>query len=140
MVIRQIVRNERVVVRGVCDRRPEVLHLAGKAFPFEFATTNPLDIMNDPGTDMVVVAPFHESHAEFAAQALEAGKHCYVEKPPAVNQLQFEMLQATTKKSDRMLYVGYNRRFAPAINLLHQELSQLEGPGQYQHGYPAHRH
>lgn len=128
MILRQIVRDERIVLRGACDRRPEILHLAGRALPFQFLTTRYADLLDDDATDMIVVAPYHGAHAPLAVEALQSGKHCFVEKPPAVDHGQLSSLLSAAAGSDRMLHVGYNRRYAPATELLLRHLECEEGP------------
>lgn len=128
MIVRQILCNKNIALRGVCDRRPEVLHLAYQTLPFEYATTNYEDLLNDEQTDMIIVATYHGAHAPLATLALQANKHCFVEKPPAINESQLETLIAAARCSGRMLYVGYNRRFAPITKILVEHLRKIEGP------------
>jgi predicted dehydrogenase len=128
MILRQILRDERIALRGGCDRRPEVLNLARQALAFEFLTTSYEDLLDDNETDLIIVAPFHGVHAPLAAAALRAGKHCFVEKPPAINRDQLDSLIDAATASDRFLYVGYNRRFAPATQILLDHLANEEGP------------
>ena len=128
MILRQIVRHEGVALRGACDRRPEILHLAQQALPFEYVTTDYDELLADEETDMVVVASYHGSHAPLAVRALEAGKHTYVEKPPAVTHQQLDQLVDAARRSPGFLYVGYNRRFAPATRILEEQLATTDGP------------
>ncbi len=128
MIVRHMERHPDVALRGVCDRRPEVAFLAGKALGFDHTTTNPNEIINDANTDVVVVAPYHGMHAPFAAAALNAGKHCFVEKPPAINQQQLAVLADAVQSTDRILHVGYNRRFAPLNDVLRKHLEEQDGP------------
>lgn len=128
MILRQILRDERIALRGACDRRPEVLHLARQALPFEFLTTCYDDLLNDTETDLIVVAPYHGAHAPLAEAALRAGKYCFVEKPPVVDQEQLDSLVAAARAADHFLYVGYNRRFAPATATLLRQLEEESGP------------
>jgi predicted dehydrogenase len=128
MILRQIIRDERVSLRGACDRRPEVLHLARQALPFDFLTTSYDDLLTDDATDLIVVAPFHGAHAPLAAAALRAGKHCFLEKPAAVDREQLDSLVEAATHARGFLYVGYNRRFAPATEILVRHLRDEDGP------------
>ena len=51
-------------------------------FGFGFCANDLNEIMADD-TDAVMIATRHNTHAEFVIQALRAGKHVYVEKPPS---------------------------------------------------------
>ncbi len=46
-----------------------------------FLQTDPNEIIGRDDVDLVAIATRHDSHAELAALALEAGKTVYVEKP-----------------------------------------------------------
>jgi len=128
MVVRQLLRHPGVALRGVCDRRPEAAYLAKSALPFQYATTDLADILTDDQTGTVLVAPYHGYHGPIAAAALKSGKHCFVEKPPVISRAQFDELAEAAAKSDRILHVGYNRRFAPTNELLRKHIAQQEGP------------
>jgi predicted dehydrogenase len=128
MLMRQLVRHPAMALRGVCDRRPEVAYLAMSALPFQFATTNPADILADDQTGTVVISSYHGCHGPLAAATLRAGKHCFLEKPPVISRQQFDELAVAATQTDRILHVGYNRRFAPLTDLLAKHVAQQEGP------------
>jgi predicted dehydrogenase len=73
-------------------------------------------LLGDPEINAILVATRHDSHARYAAAALEAGKHVYVEKPLALTDEQFEPFVdalAEREESGPTLWVGHNRRFSP---------------------------
>jgi predicted dehydrogenase len=51
-------------------------------------------------------------------QALERGKHVFVEKPLALDEEQLENVARAAKDSPAVLMVGFNRRFAPLASRL----------------------
>jgi predicted dehydrogenase/threonine dehydrogenase-like Zn-dependent dehydrogenase len=68
--------------------------------------------------DAVVIATRHDSHAGLVVQALQAGKHVFVEKPLAIDAGQLEAIVSAWEARDAaghrpQLVVGFNRRFAP---------------------------
>lgn len=71
------------------------------------------ELIEDPGIGLVVIATRHATHAELAERALLAGKHVFVEKPPAITMGQLQRLREARDASGRMLMVGFNRRHAP---------------------------
>ena len=73
----------------------------------------PDELLSDPDLGLVVVATRHDSHAELAARALRAGKAVFVEKPPALNEEELQMLREARDETGLPLAVGFNRRFAP---------------------------
>jgi predicted dehydrogenase len=66
-------------------------------------------------------------------QALEAGKHVFVEKPLAVHQDELEEIEQTYKRlldkgEAPLLMVGFNRRFAPQIEEMKRLLAAKREP------------
>ncbi|MCH7936343.1 MAG: Gfo/Idh/MocA family oxidoreductase, partial [Proteobacteria bacterium] len=74
--------------------------------------------------DAVLIATRHDSHAEIAGAALEAGKHVFVEKPLAADEKQLAGLIAIHGKAAAsangapQLLTGFNRRFSPLARTL----------------------
>ena len=69
------------------------------------------EALADPETDLVVIATPHDSHAELAVRALEAGKHCVVDKVMALSTAEADRMIAARDASGRMLSVFHNRRW-----------------------------
>lgn len=100
----------------------------GKKLGFELASTSIDDALDDQ-TDVVVVATRHDSHANFVLEALEAGKHVFVEKPLCLrlddcNRLERELRD----RPDSVLMVGFNRRFAPLVRTIRDRLATTREP------------
>ncbi|HYW79556.1 MAG TPA: bi-domain-containing oxidoreductase, partial [Thermoguttaceae bacterium] len=85
-----------------------------KKFSVGTAVTDYRLILDDANVDAVFVVVGHHLHARFVCEALEAGKHVFVEKPLAMNAEELDRVaQAASKASDRIVMVGFNRRFSP---------------------------
>ncbi|MCU1491245.1 MAG: putative zinc-binding dehydrogenase, partial [Acidimicrobiaceae bacterium] len=108
--------------RGVTAR-----HVAEK-FHFSKATTDLAEQLADPSVDAVVIATRHHLHAEQTVQALEAGKHVFVEKPLGLNEAQLAQVLAAREKSGKLLTVGFNRRFSPLARELKSRFGVRRGP------------
>jgi predicted dehydrogenase len=65
--------------------------------------------------DVVVVATVHDRLAELAEGALTAGAHVLVEKPGGVSTAQIDRLIACSRARERLVKVGFNHRFHPAL-------------------------
>jgi predicted dehydrogenase/threonine dehydrogenase-like Zn-dependent dehydrogenase len=85
-------------------------------------------VIDDPDVDIVVIATPHDGHATLAAQALRAGKHVYCEKPLALTMEELDDVEAAWRQTDAVLFVGFNRRFTPALELLCEHLAGGPGP------------
>jgi predicted dehydrogenase/threonine dehydrogenase-like Zn-dependent dehydrogenase len=77
------------------------------------ASTDPASVIADDGVDAVVIATRHDSHADYVVQALEHGKHVFVEKPLAIDEQGLEAVERALEGAQGVLMVGFNRRFSP---------------------------
>jgi predicted dehydrogenase/NADPH:quinone reductase-like Zn-dependent oxidoreductase len=92
--------------------------LASKKFGIPAATNNYKDILADEAVDLVAIATRHHDHAHLTIEALQAGKHVFVEKPLALSQTELDAVTEAIRKSTKTLTVGFNRRFAPLAGIL----------------------
>ena len=99
----------------------------GRKFGFRQASTDVAALLADPSCNTVVIATRHDSHASLVQQALAAGKHVFVEKPLCLTAAELSAIEAG-HTGKQLLMVGFNRRFAPLVLDLQQELSRLQGP------------
>ena len=72
--------------------------------------------------DLVLIGTRHDTHAEIAVAALEAGKAVFVEKPLGLSREQIDSVWAAARDNDR-LAIGFNRPFAPLAQQLRAELT-----------------
>lgn len=90
--------------------------------------------------DVVVVATVHRDLASLAGRALAGGAHVLVEKPAGLGAAQVEELQTAAARHRRLVKVGFNHRFHPAVRRAAEEArSGRYGPvmyirGRYGHG------
>ncbi len=82
-------------------------------YDFDYCTTDYEELLADPEVDLVLVLTRHGSHAHFVAEALQAGKHVFVEKPLALNPEQLKVVTSQLAQCNSRLMVGFNRRFSP---------------------------
>ncbi len=90
--------------------------LANK-YGFEFSTTDYKHILSDPEVDLVMITTRHNMHASLVIEALQSGKHVFVEKPLALNNVELiKIIDTYNNLSQELsLNVGFNRRFSPFI-------------------------
>jgi predicted dehydrogenase/threonine dehydrogenase-like Zn-dependent dehydrogenase len=99
-----------------------------RRFGAHYNCTSYEEILNDPEIDAVVIASRNQDHARQAVAALRAGKHVFVEKPMALTEPECHDLCTAVQESDRVLTVGFNRRFAPFYAELKRHLKRRTGP------------
>ncbi|GLK65473.1 Gfo/Idh/MocA family protein [Paracoccus kondratievae] len=78
--------------------------------------------------DVVVVATYSDSHAEYALAALRAGAHVFVEKPLATTVEDARRVVECAQETGRKLVVGYILRHHPSWQRLITEARALGGP------------
>lgn len=103
-------------LEAICTARGANADALAKRYGFRLATTDPQQVFADEKVNAVMVATRHDSHARYAASALAAGKHVYVEKPLAMNDEQIApVIEALAKRGANgpTLWLGHNRRYAP---------------------------
>ncbi len=86
---------------------------AAKKFGFRSCTTDEQDVIRHSEVNTIVIATRHHLHAPQIVAALNAGKHVFCEKPLCLNESELAEIAAACSRHNRLLMVGFNRRFAP---------------------------
>lgn len=125
-------RLKDVRLKGIATTTGLSSRHAGKKFGFEYCTTDYRELLEDKDIHLVLILTRHGSHARFVVEALEAGKHVYVEKPLAISQDQLcsivEAYNEAQKNNKPILFVGFNRRFSPFARWLKERFQRVEEP------------
>jgi len=98
---------------------------AADRYGFEKAAAGADTVLADPDVSVVVIATPHEAHASLTVRALGAGQHVWCEKPVALTEDDLDAVRAAWRKSGRVLAVGFNRRWSPAVTTAQRELAGL---------------
>jgi polar amino acid transport system substrate-binding protein len=85
----------------------------GEQNGFHFCVSSAEEVIDDDQANLIVIATRHDVHARLAQQALERGRHVFVEKPLALNDEELAGVLAAAEGSKSQLMVGFNRRFSP---------------------------
>ncbi|WP_170383522.1 Gfo/Idh/MocA family protein [Ruegeria atlantica] len=114
-----------VQIVGLVNRSGQVDYpdLAGYPTYSDFNTA-----LAESKPDLVVVATYSDSHADYARAAMEAGAHVFVEKPLATNVADARRVVETATRLNRKLVVGYILRHHPSWMRLIAEARSLGGP------------
>lgn len=115
-------------LRVIASRAGVSAAVAARRFGFERVTTDLDEVFRDESVDTVVILTRHDTHAPLVLRALDAGKHVFVEKPLALTESEVESISRALDRSDRILTVGFNRRFAPLAQALQRQLASHAGP------------
>jgi predicted dehydrogenase len=101
-----------------CDASPDSRERAVGLFPAARFTERFEDLLEDDSLDAVALATPVPTHAELALRVLDAGKHCFVEKPLAHSVAEAESVVAAAARSGRTLMVGHLFMHHPAVRRL----------------------
>jgi predicted dehydrogenase len=99
----------------LCDLDDAHLAPLAERYPHARATTALADMLADESLDAVVIATPVPTHYALAKQALEAGKHVFVEKPPAMRAVEMDELVQLAADNDRVLMPGHLLLYHPAV-------------------------
>ncbi|MBU0677417.1 MAG: bi-domain-containing oxidoreductase [Verrucomicrobia bacterium] len=129
MLLPHLVTDAEACLAAVATARSLTAADAARKFGFERSGTEYKDILNANDIDAVVVATRHASHASMTAEALRAGKAVFVEKPLAIDFAGAERIRKTiVDTGNDRLQVGFNRRFAPLVMKMKEELGLVKTP------------
>ncbi len=78
--------------------------------------------------DLVCVATYSDSHADYAVAAMEAGAHVFVEKPLATTVADAQRVADCAARTGRKVVVGYILRHHPSWQRLIAEARDMGGP------------
>lgn len=122
-------------LRCVMSRTGASARAAATRFGATYATTDWDEILNDIEVDLVIIATRHDLHGRMVLEALQAGKHVFVEKPLAISRDELDAIEQFYREgSDEslqgkpLLMTGFNRRFAPATKRIQEILTKRTSP------------
>jgi predicted dehydrogenase len=129
-LLRNFAECRRVTVKAVSDARERRLEAASRRYPAVGTTTDPAEVLNDPGIDLVAIATPVESHYALALEALRNGKHVLVEKPMTQTAEQARELLEEAERNGVVLMVDHTFIYTGAVRKIRElvdagELGQI---------------
>lgn len=110
-----------------------VIH--GEKAGFAQASTDMAALLANAAINTVAIVTRHDTHARFVVQALQAGKHVFVEKPLAIDlegldavRAAYDAAQTRTPNGGPQVMVGFNRRFSPQVQKMKALLTPVKEP------------
>jgi predicted dehydrogenase len=102
----------------LCDSDGERRAGVAARFPDARTTADLDELLQDPGLDAIVIATPVVTHHALSKQALEAGKHVFVEKPMALEAEEAEELVELAEERDLVLMPGHLLLYHPGVRKL----------------------
>ena len=123
---KNLVRNfaELGALAAVCD--PNAVLAQHYAKQYKVNNFSFTEIIKDAGIEGVVLAVPAPLHASLAVEAMTAGKHVYVEKPLAMNQIEARQMIDTSKDQGVQLMVGHLLQYHPVFIAVRELVSSGE--------------
>ena len=121
---KNLVRNfsELGALWSICD--PDNLVVRRFAEKYQVKNNSFNEIINDQNIEGVVLAVPARLHAPMANDAMKKGKHVFVEKPLAMNEVEAKSMIETAKKYKVQLMVGHLLQYHPIFkkvkNIVHR--------------------
>jgi predicted dehydrogenase len=105
---------------GVATGRGMTARSVADKLKFAYCTGSTKELLSDKSINTVIVATRHNLHGPLADQVLKAEKHVFVEKPLCLTIKELADIkkiyeQLADQNSQKILMVGFNRRFSPFI-------------------------
>ena len=101
----------------------------GRKFGFAQAGTDAQIPFTDSSTHRIAITTRHNTHAQLVRQALKNEKAIFVEKPLCLNREELVAIKEDYQSAKNpFLMVGFNRRFAPLIQTLKEQLQSKSDP------------
>ncbi|MEP5568700.1 MAG: Gfo/Idh/MocA family oxidoreductase [Halioglobus sp.] len=100
-----------------------------ESFGLQYYTDEAAKIISDPNIELVYIASNHATHAEYAIDCIEAGKHVHIEKPHIVTCDQLDRLVSAMQAHPEVkVYLGFNRPRSKLFGQLQDFLARQSGP------------
>jgi predicted dehydrogenase len=123
-----LVRNIDVLAEltWICDSAEARRDQFRRRYPSARATGSFAELLADPGLEAVVIATPVPTHFALAKQALEAGKHVFVEKPPSMRAVEMRELVELSEAKGKVLMPGHLLLYHPGVHKLAELVSSGE--------------
>jgi predicted dehydrogenase len=102
----------------LCDLDESQHEGLAQRYPHARLAANLDDVLEDDSVEAVVIATPVPTHHELARRALEAGKHVFVEKPPAMRGAELEELCELSEERGLVLMPGHLLLYHPGVRKL----------------------
>lgn len=117
-----LAKIRRAEVRGLVSATGKNAITVAERHGATVVTTDLQEVLDDAGTDVVMVCSSQHLHAEHAVAAIEAGKAVFVEKPMVTTLDDFRGVARAMAGEPVLFTLGLNRRYSPLVARLLEEL------------------
>ncbi|MCD6399998.1 Gfo/Idh/MocA family oxidoreductase [candidate division WOR-3 bacterium] len=123
-LLRNFSQIDGVTVTAVCDTDTSRLAYIHQKYPKLHLTNDYRGVLADSSIQAVAIALPAKLHYRIAMEALQAGKHVFVEKPLALSSEECLQLIHVAEEKDKVLMVGHTFEYNAAVNVLKEEIQK----------------
>jgi scyllo-inositol 2-dehydrogenase (NADP+) len=116
-----IVTNSKFELCSILQRSGNT---AGEKYPSVQIVRSMQELLADDSLELVVITTPNDTHFEYTAESLRAGKHVVLEKPFTITSAEAEQLIDIAKVNKKILSVYQNRRYVSDFLTIRQLLSE----------------
>ncbi|MDK8179941.1 Gfo/Idh/MocA family oxidoreductase [Paenibacillus sp. UMB4589-SE434] len=117
---------DHVEIVAIMARTDKTVENVGKRYRIDGRYTD-VESLLQQGLDAVFIHTPTEVHEQIAIQCLERGIHVYIDKPLSYQIDASKRMMEASAKYNRLLAVGFNRRFAPMYQQAKAWLDEVGG-------------
>lgn len=123
-------KKSNVILNSVSSENGLSAASAFKKYKFLKSYANNKDVISEDGVDAIIISTRHDSHASLVLDSIQANKHVFVEKPLCTDTNSLRKITdcVLSVKNNKILMVGFNRRFSPHILKINSLLSNISSP------------
>jgi len=112
------------VMTTICGRHEPSVRAAAEQFGWASYVTDWRELVRRDDIDLVDINAPSDAHKEIALEAAAAGKHLFCEKPLALTLADAREMLAAAEQAGVKHMIGFNYRFAPAVQLAKKLVSE----------------
>lgn len=116
-----------VTLAGICDTNEDLARLTAEEYGSVTVFPDARRMYSELDLDAVLLCAGPKYHSDLAVQALRAGLHVWMEKPPGIRAADVEKIQ--TAATDHVCAVGFKKAYMPAVAKARELISLPEFGG-----------
>ena len=99
---------------AICDMNEKAAQNAAKEYDVPHVFSDSAKMLSElPELDAISIITPNRTHRPLAVQVLEAGRHVFCEKPPALNASEVNEMKQAADQSGKTLMFNFNNRARP---------------------------
>ena len=110
---------------ALCDLSLDLAQRTAAEYGVTSCYASTAEMYREEDLDAVFLCVSARAHPELACEALDAGIHVWMEKPPSINASQVETM--IDHRGDRVAVVGFKKAFLPATRKVIEIMASDEG-------------